>query len=160
MYVACSCDCGRYTESYPKLVRLNHILAIGSAATVSCGWVGKKRFKENGEAVASKFSLAKIRAVFCAFVRKPWQVAKIAKRFGIMAALVGACYRLWMKRLVAMREGLVAGFEAISALEYRKFRRNGWKYDPNHDLNRSVIELNDEDITEPALRLAFGLVPA
>lgn len=153
LWVLCSCECGRYTASTPKAIRLDHIMQDGPDRTLSCGCVGGRRYKENGEGLAARMSPSKVTSIFAAIVSSPrkirWDaqhIRAIARKFNIAVAMVGHCYRYW-------RDRLQAGVAAVSDVE------SSWL--SKHRLHVPQIYILDEaDILEPGLRFAFGLCPA
>ena len=155
-YVYCKCACGLRTEKFPCIVRLSY---LQSGHTTSCGCIGKKQFKLNWESFAAKLGDVTVKAIFKAFARKPERWQEIARRFGVAKAMVGACYRTWMKKLAAMTQAAKSEALAnISNFEQRCLDRKGHKYGAWSE--PTGLELNDEDITDPHMRMMLGLCAA
>jgi hypothetical protein len=156
----CSCSCGRYTASYPKPIRLDHILATGPNATVSCGCRGRETACENAEFhTKEECSPAKINALFAAFCHKPGKVAAIAKRYAVAVFMVGAAYRLRLKALVAQFGDLLRDYRSIPV----RMGRNALKLVTRHAFRgqpTEVWKLEDDDVVDPHMRMMFGLAIA
>jgi len=160
VYINCSCACGFYTASYPKAIRLDHLMKDGPDATVSCGCHGKQTYKDNCEAHTIKeCSPAKISSLFTAFCRTPFRIAAISKRYAVASWMVGAAYRIELKRLAGKLGDLIRAGKSYACGLGARGNRFLVKY-VLRDEPPSVLELNDEDIDDPHMRFMFGLSPA
>lgn len=160
-FINCSCACGAYTKEHPKAIRLDHLMAVGQKATVSCGCQGKMTYKQNAEFhTINKCSPALIVSMFAAYCRKPLSVIAIAKRYGVAAFMVCAAYRIHRETLAAkfgdwIRAGKLSVPCELGVRAWHLLQKHVLRNEP-----AARLELEDSDVTDYHQRFKCCLSPA